>query len=133
MQKLQKVHLFFCYPFSILRYLRKGGIDLVERLSGAVLHLLTATPPYVVVRKTRHLGKENSMRAGSLEKAFKTEKIPGKYLPATTTKARVAAVRRSTIITTSQLSLRKGIRNVLHAISLPCITIVRKCFTSSQD
>ena len=46
----------------------KRETDLVERLSGAVLHLLTATPPYVVVRNTRHLGRENSMKAGSLER-----------------------------------------------------------------
>ena len=46
-----------------------------------------------------------------------------RHLPATTTKASVAAVRRRTTITTIQLSLRNGIRKVPHAMSLPCIDI----------
>ena len=42
-------------------------------------------------------------------------------------------MRRSTTITTSQLSLRNGIRNVSHAISLPCIVVAWICFTFSDD
>ena len=49
-------------------------------------------------------------------------------LPATTTKARMAAAMRSTAITTSQLSLRNGIRKVPHAMSLPWIVRASQIF-----